>query len=168
MAESVNTSVGQQVNAASPSKGRRQLKRKEAMLRRAKALNLRIAGGTYQQIADALGYKNRDGAFRAIDTALRDIPRESAERLKVLELDRLDKMQAILAKQVNEGHLGAVDRWLKIMEHRAKLLGIYAPEKQQVAVSGGMTVIHSPVPQDEVTGGSLVKNRMASVEPSKN
>jgi hypothetical protein len=124
------------------------------MVRRRKALDYRIAGATYQQIADQLGYSGREGAFRAVDSALRDIPRESADRLRALELDRLDKMQATLAKQVSEGHLGAVDRWLKIMEHRAKLIGIYAPEKQQVSVSGGMVVVKADVDPDEVRGGT--------------
>ncbi|HCT78900.1 MAG TPA: hypothetical protein DGT23_20535 [Micromonosporaceae bacterium] len=38
--------------------------------------------------------------------------------------------------------LDAIDRLLKIADHRAKLTGIYAPVKKQLEVSGGLAVDH--------------------------
>jgi hypothetical protein len=38
--------------------------------------------------------------------------------------------------------LAAIDRLLKIADHRAKLTGIYAPVKKQLEVSGGLAVDH--------------------------
>jgi len=61
-----------------------------------------------------------------------------------LELERLDAMQAAIWDDAMNGHLGAIDRVLKIMERRAKLLGLdqldvtQQPEpKIEIVLAGG-------------------------------
>ena len=44
-------------------------RRIQAHERQLKALELRLAGVTYQQIADELGYSGRQGAFKAVESA---------------------------------------------------------------------------------------------------
>src|ERR1700722_4049700 len=60
--------------------------------RQRQALELRKAGETYRQIADALGYKSKCGAYKAVDGALREVTREPAEAVRELELQRLDEL----------------------------------------------------------------------------
>lgn len=108
---------------------RRQLKQKEARERMARALDLRMAGCTYQVIADQLGYATRDSAMKAVKAALKDITREPALAVKELELSRLDKALLYIWPQVQKGSLGAIDRFVKIQHQRAQLLGLYAPQK---------------------------------------
>ena len=41
--------------------------------RRARALELHLAGATYQTIADQLGYASKSGAHNAVQEALKDL-----------------------------------------------------------------------------------------------
>lgn len=96
------------------------------------ALELRKAGATYEEIARTVGYSGPQGAHKAVMSALQKTLQEPADELRTLELDRLDKMQMSLWKAAIGGNQGAIDRVLKIMERRAKLLGIEAPQKIEV------------------------------------
>ncbi len=92
--------------------------------RHAQALELRKAGASLAVIAQSLGYKDPSGAHKAIKRALAKIVREPAEELIVLELQRLDSISVEVYRQAKQGHLGAIDRLLRIMERRSKLLGL--------------------------------------------
>lgn len=102
--------------------------RAEARTREAKALDLRLLGYSYDRIARELDYQHRSAAKKAIDRALAAIPREAATQLRDMELERLDLAQRSLADKIVRGHLGAIDRLIRIMDHRAKLLGLYEPQ----------------------------------------
>lgn len=104
----------------------RQQGRVNALDRQLKALELRKAGASYRAIAAQLGY-SLTGAYKAVDKALTATLSEAAEPLRTLELERLDAMQVALWPQARQGNQGAVDRILRIMERRAKLLGLDAP-----------------------------------------
>jgi methylphosphotriester-DNA--protein-cysteine methyltransferase len=61
--------------------------------RQRKALVLRMAGATFQAIADALGYGNRSSATDAITRALRDTtPKELTDEVRRIENERLDRL----------------------------------------------------------------------------
>src|SRR6188768_522389 len=92
--------------------------------RKRDALELRKAGVGFQAIADRLGYKNASGAHYAVVSALKEITKPAAEEVRDLEVERLDGMLFAISAQVSYGHLGAIDRALRIMERRAKLLGL--------------------------------------------
>jgi hypothetical protein len=116
---------------------------------------MRADGHTYQKIADALGFSHRDLARRSVERALTAIVREPADELRQLEMIRLDALWMQAAKvmtsehlTVNQGRiiegpdglplkddapvLSAIDRLLKIMERRAKLVGLDAASKVEV------------------------------------
>ena len=101
----------------------------EALERQVKALELRKAGVSYEDIAKALGWAHKSGAFMAVRRQIAMVRREPAEALITLEAERLDKLLMSVWKQAVNGNFGAVDRVLKIMERRAKLLGLDAPTK---------------------------------------
>jgi len=94
-----------------------------------KALELRKAGVSYQRIAETLGYKDASGAWRAVKSALKKTLQEPAAELRTLEIERLDAMLSAIWASVKQGQYGAIDRAIKIMERKAKLLGMDAPVK---------------------------------------
>lgn len=100
-------------------------RRKTAAEKRAEALELRALGYSYQAIAEEVGYGNKGSAHRAVAQALRDIPREQAEQARELELGRLDDLQMAAMNGAMAGDLFAIDRVVKIVESRARLLGLY-------------------------------------------
>ena len=108
-----------------------------AKQRAAKAFDLRLGGLTYQVIADQLGYRSPASAYKAVKRVMDKMVQEPAERLLKHEENRLDKMLAAVWAKVLQGHLGATDRALRIMERRAKLLGLDAPEKRDWTIGGG-------------------------------
>lgn len=95
------------------------------------ALELRRSGYTYEMIARALGYSDRSLAARAVKSALKEIIREPAEEVLQLELGRLDGMLRGILDAAETGDVQAIDRALKIMDRRAKYLGLDAPTKVQ-------------------------------------
>lgn len=121
--------------------------------REAKALELRKAGASFPAIGQALGISD-EGARKAVSRALARVAQqtdESATEYRALELERLDHMQMKIARQVNDGHLGAIDRALRIMERRAKLLGLDAPVRQDVQATIGYIVDLGDAGSDSAT-----------------
>jgi hypothetical protein len=105
--------------------------------RHLRALELRKAGVTYETIAGQLGYANASGARKAVASALKATLREPAEELRTLELARLDAMALALWCRVQDGDEKAIDRVLRIMERRARLLGLDAAAKTELSSAGG-------------------------------
>lgn len=99
----------------------------KALERQKQALELRMAGVSYATIAEQLGYSDMSGAHRAVGRALKRTLQEPADKLRELEAERLDKL--LLGLWPSRTNLGVVDRILRIMERRAKLLGLDAPTK---------------------------------------
>jgi hypothetical protein len=88
------------------------------------AIELRIAGHSWQEIATKLGFAGKSGAFKLVQNALREQLREPAEELRQIEFVRLEAMTLGLWKRAKRGDVGAIDRVLKLMDRRAKLLGL--------------------------------------------
>jgi len=119
-------------------------KRKMKGLERERAaLELRKAGATYRAIGEALGI-TPVGAYRAVMRAIAKLNArvlEEAEAVRRLELERLDDLLLAMWPQAKKGNQGAVDRVLRIMERRARLLGIDAPVKQELDVGDALARI---------------------------
>ena len=116
-----------------------QQKELNALEKQMQALELRKAGVSYARIAEALGYASGSGAHKAVSSALKKTLQEPSDELRMLEIERLDAMLAAIWGSVKQGQYGAQDRALKIMERRAKLLGLDAPVKADVT-SGGKPI----------------------------
>lgn len=99
------------------------------------ALELRRLGLGYREIATQLEI-GRTQAHRLVTAALAESREQVAEAVHTIraeEVSRLDGMMRGLWPDARKGHLGAIDRVLKIMERRAKLLGLDAPAKAAAA-----------------------------------
>lgn len=99
--------------------------------RREQALLLRKAGYQYEAIGAKLGI-SKQAAHQLIQRTLRATLREPAADLRTLEVERLDDLLRALYPQARKGNHGAIDRVLRIMERRAKLLGLDAPVRSEV------------------------------------
>lgn len=94
-----------------------------------RCLQLRLSGATYRQIAAATGYATAASAYNACQSALDEQISEAAEEVITLETARLDRLLFAVWPQAADGHLGAVDRAIRIMERRARLLGLDRTEE---------------------------------------
>ena len=104
----------------------------ERAKRRAQALELRAAGRKYREIAEALDYSSPQHAHRDVKTELDALVKGPALEVLSEELDRLDKMLQGLWSEARRGNVHAVDRVLRIMERRARYLGLDAPDRVEV------------------------------------
>jgi hypothetical protein len=89
--------------------------------------NLRKAGATFREIAEKLGYADQSGPYWVFKRLLKSQVKEAVDEVKQLELARLDELLLRLwPRQEDKGRvkLQVVDRILKLMERRAKLLGL--------------------------------------------
>lgn len=112
--------------------------------RRAKAVQLRMAGATAEEIAVSLQYGGRTDKSRR-DAVHMDLKRafeaanrnrdESVEQYRALELDRLDRLQRGSWQAAVGGDPKAVASVLAILDRRCKLLGLDAPVKVDTTVT---------------------------------
>lgn len=112
-----------------------------AVEKQCKALELRKQGKSYIEIATAVGYRKASGAHAAVKSALHKTLTEPADELRVLEAERLDALLAAVWEKAKNGDPKAVDNALRIMERRAKLLGLDAPTATDITTGGGPLAI---------------------------
>ena len=106
---------------------------------RKSALDLRITGMSYRAIAAELGC-SVSKAYDDVSAALAKLEAESAEKaaeVRRIELDRIDVMLKGIWPEAEAGDARKIETALKLMERRAKLLGIDAPTKQEVSGPDG-------------------------------
>lgn len=99
--------------------------------RRRMAFELRKAGATYDEIGKSLGI-TRQSAYGLVSKVLEDLQAQTAEdaaAVKAMELQRLDAMLKGLWPAASKGSPQSVEKALKVMERRARLLGLDAPTK---------------------------------------
>jgi hypothetical protein len=107
-------------------------KRLSEAARQTQALELRKAGVGFEVIAQRLGYRSASGAYYAVMAALKRTQQEPADEVRVLALQRLDRLLFAVWQKALSGDLECIDRALKIEARRAKLLGLDAPEKVDI------------------------------------
>lgn len=109
--------------------------------RRTKAVELRLAGLDYRTIGDRLNICHTTALRHVRKTldGLIDDAREQGAQLLALELARLDQLQAAIWEPALNGDLEAVTAVLKVMNARARLLGL---DRQAARTNGndGITV----------------------------
>ena len=105
------------------------VRRLHAIERQRRALELRKAGASFDEIGSTLGYRGKSGAYQAVMSALKRTLQEPADEVRKLELARLDRAQRTAWERMLHGDLDALGKVLKVMERRAKLLGLDAPAK---------------------------------------
>jgi hypothetical protein len=94
-------------------------------IRRRKALDLRTAGASYQQIVDAnIGYRDVGHVSHDMGKILAEFQYETPEDVLVLDLARLDEMQRIVTFELRKGDMSCANTLLRIMQFRRDTLGM--------------------------------------------
>ena len=97
------------------------------------AVKYRRAGMTYKEIGKAMGY-SAVRAHKVVTRELRKVKEELSEEveaIKTIEAERLDVLLRVQWANITDETKGgpALDRILRIMDRRAKLLGLDAPQR---------------------------------------
>ena len=95
-----------------------------ASYRRARAIELRARGLTYQQVADELGYANKGSVYSIVQKGLADREADGVDELRFVEQQRLDALQSAVWERAMEGHVPSVEAALGILKARMRLLGL--------------------------------------------
>ncbi|WP_270889986.1 helix-turn-helix domain-containing protein [Pedococcus sp. 5OH_020] len=133
--------------AALPRVAGRHRNRALAAARRARAIELRTQGWTYESIATELGYANRGTVCHIVSDALATQQAEAVGQLRLQETRRLDAVQAALWPDALAGDVAAALAILRIVEARCRLLGL--EETRGVAQSAKpRTVVVPPTADD--------------------
>ena len=121
--------------------------------KREKALDLRRAGASLRDIARALGVAHST-AKEYLDEAMADLQaaqNEKAEATRAVELDRLERLHMSLWPTATgkdtepETRNKAIDRLVRISERRSKLLGLDAPQRQELTGADGKPIENKTV-----------------------
>ena len=100
-----------------------------ATKRQALALDMRLGGATFAQIATALHFRSRQGAQVAVEAALQKTIQAPADEQRRIDIERLDAMLLAVWSRAIERDYKAIEMVLRILDRRAKLLGLDAPVK---------------------------------------
>lgn len=102
--------------------------------RATRAVDLKKAGFTLQQIANELGYRSAQAAWYAITSALDRQELESVTDYRNLQRARLERLLMGLWSRATAGEDKAVQNALRIIEQLCRLDNLYAPTTAEVAV----------------------------------
>ena len=109
-------------------------RRIEAVRKQRLALELRMAGRTFFEIAKDVGYASQSGAIYAVETALAKTLQPTADHFRALTSERLMKiLQVFWVKMLMGDEVGAKMCFRALADLRA-LLGLDAPIKVQVDI----------------------------------
>jgi len=97
-----------------------------------RAYELRLSGKTFKEIARELKYADPSGAYQAYLRAREVVSLENIGEWRLLELERLNAVQNSLWEKAMSAHIPSINALLRVFDLRAKLLGLYAPEKHEV------------------------------------
>lgn len=99
-----------------------------------KALDLRMEGKEWTEIAKILGYRSHASAIYAVSQLLKDTLQEKADHFRSLTLKRLTKVLSVYWPKMLLGDTTAANVVLRTVDSMRHLLGLDAP--LQVEASG--------------------------------
>lgn len=133
----------------------------EKHARRVKALQMRANRLTYQAIADRLYNGDRSNCYKDIQRAIKEREKEAVDEVVAQEILLLDQLARPQIKKALEGDEKAVTVLLRIMDRRAKFLGLDAPTQIEQTGAGGFTLLVNP---DLLPDGAVLNHAPASDE----
>lgn len=100
-----------------------------------RAIELRREDKTFEEIATVLGMAGGRGtAHRAVARGMQRWAGEEVEELRAFEMSRTDEILDHLSPLVTTDppDLAAIDRMMRVLHYRARITGLYAPQRQLV------------------------------------
>ena len=92
--------------------------------RAAVAVELRMAGAEYQEIAKELGYADKSGAWRAVQRSLISRQVAAIDRYRMTRYAELEAGHNAVWPAAQLGDIKAVERCLNLANERVRLLGL--------------------------------------------
>ena len=96
-----------------------------------KALEMRKAGASYQQIANTLGI-SKTMAHKHVKKALAELSKQNqqlAQTYRAMQVARLEALLAGIYTKATKGDLGAVEKARRVIDSISNLVGANAPQK---------------------------------------
>lgn len=122
----------------------------EKFQRMKKALEFRAQGLSYDGIADECGFANAKAAKDAVWKCMEETLRDTADQTRKMEGRRLDSlMMPFWKKATADADKAAALVCLRIMERRAKLFGLDAPQKMEHAGADGGPIQFADMTEDQ-------------------
>jgi hypothetical protein len=90
---------------------------------------------TWDRIAQETGYADASGAHVAYKRAIKRTLQQPADEVRQQELDRIDRLHLALWPNAMKGSERAIMTIVRLMERRARLLGLDAPTRIQQDVT---------------------------------
>jgi hypothetical protein len=106
----------------------------DVLAKEAEVVKLRRGGLTWDLIAERVGYAFPSAAHAAYQRAAQRVVAEDIEAIRQVETERLDLAQSAIWGKVLQGDNPSITNLLRIMERRAKLLGLDQPTRIQAEV----------------------------------
>lgn len=94
-----------------------------SMARATAAIDLRMIGYTYEEVAEELGYASKSGAYNAVKRTLSARQDATVDEYRMETLARLDYMQGQVWSHVHRGDKRAIETSRKIAKQRMQVLG---------------------------------------------
>ncbi|WP_230103897.1 hypothetical protein [Microbacterium sp. Bi121] len=108
--------------------------RADAMRRATDAWSLRIAGHTWEQVAQKVGFNDGPAAHRAVKNFFGNVPTPAHDELRILARARGEVVFRQALTDVLEQRPGAVRAAVAVLQRQAALDGLDAPTKSTLAV----------------------------------
>jgi hypothetical protein len=105
--------------------------------RDAKALDLRVRNWPYPEIVTLLGYASVEEVEEAVRRANKAFFTEKVEDNRQLDSHRINELIKGLWNRSRAGDLSCIDRVIKLLDRRAKLLGLDMPTKTALTNADG-------------------------------
>ena len=123
-------------------------RRIEAVDKQRQAVELRMAGRTWQEIADALGYADHSGAVRAVQDSLQKTLGVPSAEFRELTLERLTKILQVQWPSMLRGEVPAAKLCLQTIGDMRQLMGVDMPSKVEHSGPDGNPIQHEGVTLD--------------------
>lgn len=123
-------------------------RRIEAAHKQRQALELRMAGRTWVEIADNLGYSNHTGAIAAVKTALAKTLEEPSAHYRALTLERLTKILQVHWPLMLQADPTSTKLCLQAIKDVRDLLGLDSPTRMEHSGPDGEPIRHEVVTID--------------------
>lgn len=124
-----------------------------AVKAQSRAMDLRIKGLNYRQIAAELGY-SVGRVYKMVSEGIAQLQQDCAEKaneVRLIETDRLDQMLTALQGRLDTGEPQAVNAALRIMERRSRLLGLDVQEPESTLERALAALLAAPPTPEQGT-----------------
>jgi len=121
------------------------LKRLNAAEKQRRAVELRMAGRTWKEIGDTLGYADHSGAIRAVQDSLKKTLGVPSAEFRELTLERLTRILAVQWPDMLRGEVAAAKICLQAIGDMRQLMGVDMPARVEHSGPEGNPIQHEVV-----------------------